>query len=237
MKSDLELCIDIIRNMLVENKPITFVSKNYIEFKDKITEFIYSNKLENTIEWNNISNSMIYTSNQSLNENNANNILYNLEQLKRLNIANNKEMQIFKEYMHQRIIYVSMTKYFDGHYADAVESAFKEINYRCKKMYLEKTGVEEDGSSLMQKLFSNNKPLYEFENTKKISGRDVQIGYMNIFSGSMTAIRNPKAHENQSLDKRSAFKRLILASLLMDKIDDAIEYENEKNNSLEKKEN
>ena len=48
---------------------------------------------------------------------------------------------------------------------------------------------------------------------------------MQIFAGSMIGIRNPKAHGNQYLDKESAYKRLILASLLMDKIDEAIKNE------------
>ena len=49
---------------------------------------------------------------------------------------------------------------------------------------------------------------------------------MQIFSGAISGIRNPKAHENLTLTKEKAIKRLILASLLMDKIDEAVEYSN-----------
>ena len=78
----------------------------------------------------------------------------------------------------------------------------------------------------MNHVFSPNNPLLTFENIETQTGKDVQIGYMNIFAGAMTGIRNPKAHENQIISKDMAIKRLIFASLLMDKIDEAISYSN-----------
>ena len=46
---------------------------------------------------------------------------------------------------------------------------------------------------------------------------------MQIFAGAMQGIRNPKAHENLYIQKDAAIKRLILASLLMDKVDEAVQ--------------
>ena len=226
MKSDLDICIEIIQNMLVENNRVTFVSPNYVKFKNKITNYIYENNLDNTLEWKNISDSMIYTSNTALSYTSANNILLNLEILKRLDLKRKSEETVFDDQMHPIIIRVCKEKYFDGYYADAVESAFKEVNSRCKNIYKLKTGEEKDGSDLMNSIFSVNKPLLRFEDISTESGNNVQKGYMQIFSGSMTGIRNPKAHENQVLTKESAYKRLMLASLLMDKIDEAEIYEN-----------
>ena len=77
----------------------------------------------------------------------------------------------------------------------------------------------------MNNLFSPNNPVLRFEDNSTESGKNVQLGYMQIFSGSIIGIRNPKAHENQELNKENAYKRLILASLLMSKIDEAEEYE------------
>ena len=77
----------------------------------------------------------------------------------------------------------------------------------------------------MNKLFSPNNPVLVFEDNSTDSGKNVQQGYMQIFSGSIVGIRNPKAHENQILNKESAYKRIMLASLLMDKIDEAEKYE------------
>lgn len=76
----------------------------------------------------------------------------------------------------------------------------------------------------MHTLFSPKSLLFEFEDTSVESGKNVQQGYMEIFAGSIIAIRNPKAHENMTLDKESAYRRIVLASLLMDKIDDAEVY-------------
>ena len=72
------------------------------------------------------------------------------------------------------------------------------------------TGQERDGSSLMNFIFSENNQILKFEDTSTESGLNVQKGYMQIFSGAMTGIRNPKAHENQTISKDAAIKRLIL---------------------------
>lgn len=225
MESSLDICINIIKDMLIENKPVTFISPNYVRFKDIITRYVYERNLDNTLEWNVISELMIYTSNQTLSRAAANNILINLEKLKRLDLKQKQEEVIFDNQIHGMISNVCKKKYFDGHYADAVESAFKEVNSRCKKIYKTKVGEEKDGSDLMNKLFSPNNPTLAFEDNSTESGKNVQQGYMQIFSGSMTGIRNPKAHENQVLTKESSYKRLMLASLLMEKIDEAENYE------------
>lgn len=47
---------------------------------------------------------------------------------------------------------------------------------------------------------------------------------MQIFAGAIQGIRNPKAHENTHISREDAIKRLILASLLMEKVDEAIRY-------------
>ena len=78
----------------------------------------------------------------------------------------------------------------------------------------------------MEYLFSLSGNRLKFEDTSIESGENVQVGYMQIFSGAISGIRNPKAHENLTLTKEKAIKRLILASLLMDKIDEAVEYSN-----------
>lgn len=225
MESSLDICINIIKDMLIENKPVTFISPNYVRFKDIITRYVYERNLDNTLEWNVISELMIYTSNQTLSRAAANNILINLEKFKRLDLKQKQEEVIFYNQIHTMISNVCKKKYFDGHYADAVESAFKEVNSRCKKIYKTKVGEEKDGSDLMNKLFSPNNPILAFEDISTDSGKNVQQGYMQIFSGSMTGIRNPNAHENQVLTKESSYKRLMLASLLMEKIDEAENYE------------
>lgn len=54
------------------------------------------------------------------------------------------------------------------------------------------------------------------------SGRNVQKGYMEMFAGAMIGIRNPKAHANQRITWKDAVRKLHFASLLMYKVDQAI---------------
>ena len=43
-----------------------------------------------------------------------------------------------------------------------------------------------------------------------------------FFAGFMTGFRNPKAHDNESITKEDALRKLIMISLLMFKIDERI---------------
>ena len=88
-----------------------------------------------------------------------------------------------------------------NHFADSVEAA--------------------DGSSLMKKTFSVNQPKIAFDDNSTETGRNIQQGYMELFSGAMIGIRNPKAHANITISRERAIHFLFLASLLMCKLDDA----------------
>lgn len=132
--------------------------------------------------------------------------------------------------IHIDIQAVSRKKFEDGHCADAVESAFKEVNNRVKEAardkrsgdYLkDKHGNELDGAYLMHSCFSINNPLICLSPMKSASDQDEQKGYMQIFAGSMTGIRNPKAHENLVIDENRGAHLIYLASLLMYKLDEA----------------
>jgi uncharacterized protein (TIGR02391 family) len=122
--------------------------------------------------------------------------------------------------MHPTIAKVSRSRFESGHYADSVEAAFKEINSAVKSIYESETGEELDGASLMQRAFSPNKPIICIGDFSTESGRNIQQGYMQIYAGAMTGIRNPKAHENLEIDSSRANHFLILASLLMFKLDE-----------------
>jgi uncharacterized protein (TIGR02391 family) len=71
----------------------------------------------------------------------------------------------------------------------------------------------------MNKAFSVNNPIIELDKLDTETGKNIQKGYMQIFSGVMTGIRNPKAHLNIRLNKKEAIHLLFLSSLLMQKID------------------
>lgn len=99
-----------------------------------------------------------------------------------------------------------------GHYARAVEEAYKCLNNRVKV----KTGLAKDGQDLMNQVFSTKKPVLKLNNLKTESEVDEQLGYMLIFGGCMTGIRNPRAHEHQLQDSPDiALEMLAWANHLM----------------------
>lgn len=104
----------------------------------------------------------------------------------------------------------------DGHYARSVEEAFKCLNNEVKH----ESGVSNaDGASLMRTAFSANCPILRLNRFQTDSEKDEQRGYMDIFAGSMTGIRNPRAHEHLLTDEPEvAFELLVLANHLMRKL-------------------
>ena len=127
--------------------------------------------------------------------------------------------------LHPQIVSVAKGRFESGHYADSVEASLKAVNKRVKDRYRIATGKELDGHGLMTQAFSANNPVIVLDDLSTQSGKDIQQGYMQIFAGSMTGIRNPKAHDNISIDQQRAIHLLYLASLLMFKLDDAMALE------------
>ena len=125
-----------------------------------------------------------------------------------------------KALFHPDILNVAGPRLESGQYADAVESAFKELNNAVKKKVQSRLPNELDGPQLMQHVFSQDRPiLMVADNLDTRSNKDSQQGYMMMFSGAMSAIRNPKAHGNMFISKDDAVRKLMFASMLMYKLD------------------
>ena len=139
-----------------------------------------------------------------------------------LNGYSNHNASSIWDNIHPQIISISKSRFDDGHYADAVEAAFKELNVRVKTIYRERTSEEKDGARLMQSAFSSNNPIIKIGDISTETGRDIQQGYMEMFSGAMKGIRNPKAHNNQTISKADAIRKLHFASMLMHKLDNEL---------------
>ena len=127
-----------------------------------------------------------------------------------------------REVLHPVIVGVSESRMKSGHYADAVEGAFKELNNAVKDRARSRLNNELDGQKLMQRVFSPDNPVLLVEGDLDTqTNKDTQQGYMMMFSGAMSAIRNPKAHENMTISKDDAIRKLMFASMLMYKLDAA----------------
>ena len=123
---------------------------------------------------------------------------------------------------HPSVVQVAQSRFESKHYADAVEAAFKELNYRIKEEYRQRTGVVLDGVKLMNTAFSPDKPIIVLEDITTDDGKEIQRGYMMIYAGSMAAIRNPKAHANLVIEPKEAVSLLHTASHLFYKFESAV---------------
>jgi len=121
--------------------------------------------------------------------------------------------------LHPRIRKVSESLFKDGHYAQAILEAFKCVGVMVK----EKSGVGDlDGQTLMAHVFSETQPVLKLNQLRTTSEKDEQIGFKFIFMGSMTGVRNPKAHDIiEQKDPYRTLEYLSLASLLAKRVDEA----------------
>lgn len=226
------MTLDEIKDLIIHliDKPgiVNIRDRDYKLMHEELTNFVYSNNYENSCEWQLISKNLIYTTKEYLSNEEANNLLRAVEGLKRKELKDqrlSREDKIFLNSLHDKVLTVVEQPYLTNQYATAIENAFKEIDHRLIKLYKKHKGVDDNGVSLMRLIFNpenEDKRLLTFENLDSKSGKNVQDGYMQIFAGAMQGIRNPKAHENMMATKESARDRIILASLLMKKIDEAI---------------
>ena len=131
------------------------------------------------------------------------------------------------EYIHPRIVGVSKKLYEDGHYSNAAEDAFIEINDRVKKLFKKLNPLENkvpDGDAVMTTVFSVNKPMIQLCDLSTETGINEQKGLMFMLQGAISALRNPKAHSNITISREDSFRRIMFASMLMYKIDEAVSY-------------
>src|SRR5450759_1904319 len=130
--------------------------------------------------------------------------------------------QWFWEFVHPRICALARPRFEAGFFGDGVESSFKEFNDAVKRIVRDGDGRDLDGAPLMNTAFSPQNPIIRLTALTTETDKGIQQGYMQIMAGSMTGIRNPKAHGNLNPDSTTALHLICLASLLMRKLDERI---------------
>ena len=110
--------------------------------------------------------------------------------------------------------------YFDGHYTRVIEEAFKLIDNLVKEKASIAPSSSLTGSKLMQMAFSRERPLLRLNQGSSASEADEQLGYMQLFAGCMTGVRNPRAHDaNWKDSKMQALQLLVFAEHLIEKVE------------------
>ncbi|MBK8483843.1 MAG: TIGR02391 family protein [Saprospiraceae bacterium] len=117
--------------------------------------------------------------------------------------------------IHERIKDKSKPLFFTGQFAEAVRTAFIELNDIIKQEYKSISGVELDGVKLMKKVFTEEQPVFVLSDLTTESGKNIQKGYSELFIGSITGIRNPKAHKNIKIEAVDALEKIFIASHLL----------------------
>ena len=87
---------------------------------------------------------------------------------------------------------VSFDLFASGHYNLSVSEAYKAID---KHVGGRVPSVKQNGTTLMDAVFSPTAPRLKFSELATTSQTDEQKGYHRLFSGAMLGIRNPTVHE------------------------------------------
>lgn len=201
-------------------KLVPLIPEEYRIFRDRIRDIILPNlKLKDIVYFNQFGQELI-TSQNGINPYSYGEVIATIDYLSALGI--NNETSSIWDNIHHQILSVAKNRFNDGYYADAVEAAFKEINLRVKKIYKDRTSIEKDGNKLMLAALSAQNPVIKLGDISTETGTNIQQGYMEMFAGAMLGIRNPKAHNNQTISRSDAVRKLHFASMLMYKLDNEI---------------
>lgn len=119
--------------------------------------------------------------------------------------------------LHPEIARAASKLYKDGHYANAVEASVKALNGLVRL----RSGLEYDGTTLMERAFSPANPVLKFNNLLDQSDKDEQKGFMQLFSGAVSGLRNPRAHGFIQDDPERALEFIAFVSLLAKLLDGA----------------
>lgn len=119
--------------------------------------------------------------------------------------------------LHPEIRRAASALFRDGHYSNAVQDAVKALNGLVRL----RSGLEVDGVSLMQQAFSPKNPVLAFNNLMDQSDKAEQQGFMNLFCGAVSGLRNPRAHAFIEDDAERALEFIAFVSLLAKLLDGA----------------
>jgi uncharacterized protein (TIGR02391 family) len=93
--------------------------------------------------------------------------------------------------LHPRVQTEASSRFQNTEYADVVFAAVRALNNEVKGIVRSRTGRDLDGVDLMRTAFSPKSPIIVLADLSTDTGRDMQQGYMEMFAGTMAAVRNP----------------------------------------------
>ncbi|MFA4941150.1 MAG: TIGR02391 family protein [Patescibacteria group bacterium] len=113
--------------------------------------------------------------------------------------------------LHPAIERAAGQLFHDGHYANAIEDSVKALNALVRL----NSGIEDkDGVALMEYVFSPKAPILKFNSLADASDIEEQKGFMMMFSGAVSGLRNPRAHKLIKDNEEMALEFIAFISLL-----------------------
>ncbi len=128
------------------------------------------------------------------------------------NLSELREVHPFDERnIHPDIAAVSLKLFDDGHFSQATFEAFKLLDKKVQDV----SGSQESGHKLMMTAFNEASPRIKLNDLSTASDKDEQMGFRFVFAGSMSAIRNPRAHDIRADPIDLCLDHLSFASVLL----------------------
>jgi uncharacterized protein (TIGR02391 family) len=122
--------------------------------------------------------------------------------------------------VHPDVLIFCRAELLVDNYFHAVQEAVKSV---AEKMRL-RTGLSDDGSSLVDRVLGGELPLLAINPRSTISERSEQSGFANLVRGTFGMFRNPTAHEARvrwTMTKEDAEDLLTIVSLIHRRLDKA----------------
>jgi uncharacterized protein (TIGR02391 family) len=124
----------------------------------------------------------------------------------------------FESLLHPAIYASSLKQFNDGHLREAVMNSVTAVY----DLIRDRTKLRLDGNALASQAFGLEKGLLILSELGTESGDNDQKGFMQIYQGIYTGIRNPKAHTlHHDLDPFKAAQYLVMMSLLARRVDES----------------
>lgn len=120
--------------------------------------------------------------------------------------------------VHADVLKFCQAELLADNYFHAVLEAVKSIAEKLRT----KTGLIDDGSTLVDRALGGNPPMLAINELKTPSQRSEQSGFANLIKGTFGMFRNPTAHEariNWQMNKEDAEDLLTLVSLIHRRLD------------------
>jgi uncharacterized protein (TIGR02391 family) len=122
--------------------------------------------------------------------------------------------------VHPDVLLFCRAELLVDNYFHAVQEAVKSVAEKMRS----RTGLSDDGSTLIDRVLSGEPPLLAINPRSTVSERSEQSGFANLVRGTFGMFRNPTAHEARirwNMTKEDAEDLLTIVSLIHRRLDKA----------------